>query len=138
MVNWDASVDLLIAGSGGGGMVAALAALDAGIEPLVVEKQSLVGGSTGMSGGMVWLPDNPLMRAGGIADSHEDGLAYFDDVVGDIGEASSATRRETFLTAGSAMINLLVDNGAVPGLERLLPEPQGWKRRRALGRGHPV
>ncbi|MBY0289545.1 MAG: FAD-binding protein [Mycobacteriaceae bacterium] len=129
MVNWDASVDLLIAGSGGGGMVAALAALDAGIEPLVVEKQSLVGGSTGMSGGMVWLPDNPLMRAGGIADSHEDGLAYFDDVVGDIGEASSAARRETFLTAGSAMINLLVDNGVrlvrCPGWSDYYPNHKG-------------
>ena len=56
-----------------------------GIEPLVLEKQDLVGGSTGMSGGMVWLPNNPLMRAEGIPDSHEDGLAYFDDVVGDIG-----------------------------------------------------
>lgn len=129
MVNWDASVDLLIAGSGGGGMVAALAALDAGIEPLVVEKQSLVGGSTGMSGGMVWLPDNPLMRACGIADSHEDGLAYFDDVVGDIGEASSAARRETFLTAGSAMINLLVDNGVrlvrCPGWSDYYPNHKG-------------
>lgn len=60
MVNWDKSVDLLIAGSGGG-MVAALVALDSGIEPLVVEKQDLVGGATGMSGGMVWLPNNPLM-----------------------------------------------------------------------------
>ncbi|WP_333889752.1 FAD-binding protein [Mycolicibacterium gadium] len=129
MVNWDASVDLLIAGSGGGGMVAALAALDAGIEPLVVEKQSLVGGSTGMSGGMVWLPDNPLMRACGIADSHEDGMAYFDDVVGDIGEASSVARRETFLTAGSAMINLLVDNGVrlvrCPGWSDYYPNHKG-------------
>ena len=129
MVNWDASVDLLIAGSGGGGMVAALAALDAGIEPLVVEKQSLVGGSTGMSGGMVWLPDNPLMRASGIADSYEDGLAYFDDVVGDIGEASSAARRETFLTSGSAMINLLVDNGVrlvrCPGWSDYYPNHKG-------------
>ena len=33
---WDRSVDLLIVGSGGGGMVAALAALDSGIEPLVI------------------------------------------------------------------------------------------------------
>lgn len=69
-MNWDKSVDLLIAGSGGGGMVAALAALDSGIEPLVVEKQSLVGGSTGMSGGMVWLPDNPLMQADGLSLIH--------------------------------------------------------------------
>jgi 3-oxosteroid 1-dehydrogenase len=111
MVNWDKSVDLLIAGSGGGGMVAALAALDSGIEPLVVEKQTLIGGSTGMSGGMVWLPNNPLMVADGIPDSHEDGLAYFDDVVGDIGAASSPERREVFLTAGYEMIEFLVRKG---------------------------
>jgi 3-oxosteroid 1-dehydrogenase len=70
MTDWDKSVDLLIVGSGGGGMVAALATLDAGLEPLVVEKQTLVGGSTGLSGGMVWLPNNPLMRRAGVADSH--------------------------------------------------------------------
>jgi hypothetical protein len=114
MVDWDKSVDLLIAGSGGGGMVAALAALDSGIEPLVVEKQALVGGATGMSGGMVWLPNNPLMRAEGVPDSHEDGLAYFDDVVGDIGEASSPARREVFLTAGNEMIDFLVGKGVRP------------------------
>jgi 3-oxosteroid 1-dehydrogenase len=79
---WDSSVDLLIAGSGGGGMLAALAALDSGLEPLIVEKQRLVGGSTGLSGGIVWMPNNPLMRADGVVDSHEDGLAYLADVVG--------------------------------------------------------
>src|SRR6516225_10704199 len=111
MTKWDKSVDLLIAGSGGGGMVAALAALDSGIEPLIVEKQALVGGSTGMSGGMVWLPNNPLMRADGIPDSHADGLAYFADVVGDIGAASSAARREMFLSAGYEMITFLLRKG---------------------------
>lgn len=108
---WDRSVDLLIAGSGGGGMVAGLAALDCGLEPLILEKQSLVGGSTGLSGGIVWLPNNPLMRAGGVADSHEDGLAYLADVVGDIGAPSSPARREAFLTAGYAMTNFLLRKG---------------------------
>jgi 3-oxosteroid 1-dehydrogenase len=109
--HWDRSVDLLIAGSGGGGMVAGLAALDRGLEPLIVEKQSLVGGSTGLSGGIVWLPNNPLMRADGIADSHEDGRAYLADVVGDIGAASSPERREVFLRAGYEMINFLTRKG---------------------------
>src|SRR6202165_1738802 len=108
---WDRSVDLLIAGSGGGGMVAALAALDSGLEPLVVEKQTLVGGSTGLSGGITRLPHNPLMRADGIADSHEDGLAYLADVVGDIGAPSSPARREMFLAAGYEMINFLLRKG---------------------------
>lgn len=108
---WDRSADLVIAGSGGGGMVAGLAALDCGLEPLIIEKQSLVGGSTGLSGGIVWLPNNPLMRADGIADSHEDGLAYLADVVGDIGAPSSPGRREMFLTAGFEMINFLTRKG---------------------------
>jgi len=108
---WDRSVDLVIAGSGGGGMVAGLAALDCGLEPLIVEKQALIGGSTGLSGGIVWLPNNPLMRAEGVADSHEDGLAYLADVVGDIGAPSSPERREMFLTAGYEMIDFLIRKG---------------------------
>ncbi|WP_204802972.1 FAD-binding protein [Mycobacterium riyadhense] len=126
---WDRSVDLLIAGSGGGGMAAALAALDSGIEPLIVEKQALVGGSTGLSGGMVWLPNNPLMRADGIPDSHEEGLAYFDAVVGDIGPASSPARREMFLTAGYEMIDFLTRKGVrfvrCPGWTDYYPNHKG-------------
>src|ERR1700712_1822999 len=129
MVTWDDTVDLLIVGSGGGGMVAALAAVDSGIEPLIVEKQSLIGGSTGMSGGMVWLPDNPLMRADGIPDSHADGLAYCDAVVGDVGPASSPARRETFLRAGVEMIDFLQRLGVrmvrCPGWSDYYPNSKG-------------
>lgn len=110
-------------------MVAALAALDSGIEPLVVEKQALVGGSTGLSGGMLWLPNNPLMEADGIADSHEAGLAYFDDVIGDVGPASSPARREAFLTAGSEMIGFLQRLGVrlvrCPGWSDYYPNNKG-------------
>ncbi|MFI5046256.1 MAG: FAD-binding protein [Acidimicrobiia bacterium] len=111
MTTWDKSVDLVIAGSGGGGLVAAIAAIDEGLEPLVLEKQPMVGGSTGMSGGIIWLPNNPLMRAEGIADSHEDGLAYLEAVVGDVGPASSPERREMFLRAGTEMISFLQRRG---------------------------
>ena len=128
-MTWDRSVDLLIAGSGGGGLVAALAAIDSGVEPLVVEKQSLVGGSTGMSGGMLWLPNNPLMQAAGIADSLEDGLAYFDDVVGDVGPASTPARRETFLRAGVEMVAFLQRSGVrmvrCPGWSDYYPNSKG-------------
>jgi len=101
-------------------MVAGLAALDSGLQPLIVEKQALLGGSTGLSGGIVWLPNNPVMRLEGIADSHEDGLAYLADVVGDIGAASSLARREMFLTAGYEMMNFLLRKGI--RLERCV----GW------------
>ena len=46
MTTWDSTVDVVIVGSGGGGMVAALTAADAGASALVLEKQELIGGST--------------------------------------------------------------------------------------------
>src|SRR6187397_1640834 len=103
----DVTVDVVIAGSGGGGMTAALAAADLGAEVLVLEKQALVGGSTCMSGGVVWIPNNPLMQRGGIADSYGDGMTHFESVVGDVGPASSKERRDAFLTAGPEMVEFL-------------------------------
>jgi 3-oxosteroid 1-dehydrogenase len=103
----ETNVDFVIAGSGGGGLVAALAAADAGASVLVIEKQVLVGGSTCMSGGVVWIPDNPLMRADGVADSAADAMAHFAAVVGDVGPASSLERRRAFVTAGPEMVGFL-------------------------------
>src|SRR5436309_2518869 len=95
--------DVVIVGSGGGGMVAALTAADAGASALVIEKQDLIGGSTCMSGGIVWVPDNPVMKTDGIPDSYDAAMRHFEAVVGDVGPASSHERRHAFVTAGPAM-----------------------------------
>jgi 3-oxosteroid 1-dehydrogenase len=111
MTAWDSTVDFVIVGSGGGGMVAALAASEAGASALVLEKQALVGGSTAMSGGIAWIPNNPVMRAAGVPDSYEDAMAHFDAVVGDVGPASTFERRHAFLTAGPEMVTFLQRHG---------------------------
>ncbi|MEQ6900410.1 FAD-binding protein [Nocardioides sp. YIM 152588] len=111
MPDWDREVDFVVVGSGGGGLVAAITAADAGLETIVVEKMPVVGGSTGMSGGVLWLPDNPLMREAGVADSVEDGLAHFEAVVGDVGPASSDARREAYIVEGNAMVEELRAKG---------------------------
>ena len=108
---WDLTVDFVIAGSGGGGLVAALAGADAGAEVLVLEKQALIGGSTCMSGGIFWIPNNPLMRTEGVEDSYEDAMAHFEEVVGDVGPCSSPDRRHAFLTEGVAMTTFLQQQG---------------------------
>ncbi len=48
---WDQEVDLLVVGSGGGGMTAALVAKHKGLDVLVIEKTEFFGGSTARSGG---------------------------------------------------------------------------------------
>src|SRR5690606_16149021 len=96
--------DLIAVGSGGGGLVAAIAAREAGLDALVIEKRDLLGGSTAMSGGVVWLPNNPLMRTEGVGDSDTDALDYFEAVVGDVGPASSEARRRAYLSGGRDMI----------------------------------
>ncbi|MDP3950415.1 FAD-binding protein [Microbacterium sp.] len=111
MTAWDDSYDVISIGSGGGGMLAALAAVDAGGRALVVEKRDLLGGSTAMSGGVVWIPNNPLMQRDGIADSDALGLEYFASTVGDIGPASSIERRKAFITEGAGMTRFLLEKG---------------------------
>lgn len=113
---WDHEVDMVIVGSGGGGMVAALAAADAGATAVVLEKRDLIGGSTAMSGGVVWIPDHPLLHADGVADSYEDAMAHFEAVVGDVGACSSTERRSAFLTSGPEMVTFLQAQGV--GFER--------------------
>ncbi|MTD15188.1 FAD-binding protein [Nakamurella sp. YIM 132087] len=111
-VSWDHTVDVVAIGSGGGGLLAGIAAREAGGQALVIEKRDLLGGSTAMSGGVVWLPNNPLMQRDGIADSDELGMEYFGATVGDVGAASSDERRRAFLTEGQAMIRMLMRKGA--------------------------
>ena len=64
-VEFDETVDVLIVGSGGGGMTAALTANAAGLDALVVEKAAHFGGSTALSGGGIWVPGAPSQKKAG-------------------------------------------------------------------------
>ncbi len=76
----DTTVDLLVVGSGTG-MAAALAAHEAGLSVLIVEKSEYVGGSTARSGGALWLPASQVLDAAGANDSAERAQTYLDSVV---------------------------------------------------------
>ncbi|HEY3545670.1 MAG TPA: FAD-binding protein [Propionicimonas sp.] len=107
MTQFDMVADVVVVGSGSAALTAALAAADAGRDVLVLESTDLVGGSSAMSGGGAWIPDNPVMKAAGVADSYELAKQYMDLCIGDVGPASSPERRHAFLTEGPAMVSFL-------------------------------
>jgi 3-oxosteroid 1-dehydrogenase len=80
---WDHQVDFLVVGSGCGGFTAALTAHGHGLDTLMVEKAGVYGGSTALSGGNIWVPNNPTLRRAGLADSRDDVRSYLEAVVGD-------------------------------------------------------
>ena len=73
---FDHMVDVLIVGSGGGGMAAALTADASGLDTLVVEKSSHFGGSTALSGGGIWVPGAPAQRREGYVPDPEGVVEY--------------------------------------------------------------
>jgi hypothetical protein len=73
---WAERVDVVVAGAGGSGLVAAVMAAEAGSRVLVLEKAPETGGTTRKSGGGVWVPDNHHMRALGLPDSRDGALRY--------------------------------------------------------------
>ncbi|WP_416412688.1 FAD-dependent oxidoreductase [Pantoea sp. App145] len=68
--------DVLIIGSGGAALCAALRAAVGGLSVLVLEKSAWLGGTTAMSGGATWVPANHHARAAGLADSAQQALDY--------------------------------------------------------------
>lgn len=109
--NWDETYDLVIVGSGGGSMCAALASKSLGKRALIIEKQGKVGGSTGFSGGVWWIPNNPVMKRHGVEDSYERARQYMDAVVTYQGPATTPARREAFLRHGPEMVTFLERHG---------------------------
>ena len=95
-----------------------------------------------MSGGIVWIPNNPLMQAEGVPDSYEDAMAHFEAVVGDVGPCSSFERRHAFLTAGPEMTTFLQRLGVrfvtCPGYSDYYSNLQGRPRRRPRHRAGAV
>lgn len=75
---WDETFDVVVVGSGAAGAMAALRAHEQGASVLLLEKQSFSnwGGSTAISGGIFWVPNNRYMAEEGISDSREEALTY--------------------------------------------------------------
>jgi 3-oxosteroid 1-dehydrogenase len=76
--SWDTEADIVVVGTGAAGLVATLAASEAGASVELHEKTALVGGTTAISGGVVWVPNNHRMAEAGLADSRDDAVHYIE------------------------------------------------------------
>jgi 3-oxosteroid 1-dehydrogenase len=97
MSDFDHTVDVLVVGSGGGGMTAALAADASGLDTLVVEKSAQFGGSTALSGGGIWVPGAPSQRKEGYVPDPDAVFQYLKQITG--GLVSDARLRQYVDTA---------------------------------------
>lgn len=75
--------DVLVLGTGAAGLTAALVAAHEGAHVGLFEKAALVGGTSALSGGVVWLPHNRVARQRGVQDSREQAIAYLDALSND-------------------------------------------------------
>lgn len=108
--------DVIVLGAGAGGMTCAAVAAAEGLNVLLIEKAAQVGGTTAISGGMVWVPGNAKTAASGRPDSLDAARRYLGETVSG---AHNAAVREAFLANADRMVGYLEARTSV----RLQPVP---------------
>jgi 3-oxosteroid 1-dehydrogenase len=111
MTDFFRTYDLVIVGSGAGSISSALVARRAGKSVLVIEKTSHLGGSTALSGGVMWIPNNAVMKRAGYEDTPEAAKTYLDACLGEPTRGSSMVRRHAYLAEGVKAIDFIEDLG---------------------------
>jgi succinate dehydrogenase/fumarate reductase flavoprotein subunit len=100
----DETVDVIVAGSGGG-IAGAYTAAREGLSVALVEATDRFGGTFAYSGGGgMWYPCNPVLVRAGSDDTIDEALRYYRGVVGD---RTPADLQETYVRGGAALIEYL-------------------------------
>jgi succinate dehydrogenase/fumarate reductase flavoprotein subunit len=102
--------DVLVVGSGAGGLMAALTAVEAGLDVILIEKADKYGGTTAHSEGMIWVPSNHHAEAADKADDPAAALAYLEGVAGN---HLDQTKSAIYVRASSEMLRFLETNSRV-------------------------
>src|ERR1700719_162143 len=102
MRSWDHEVDVVVLGSGGAALAAALTAAASGASVAVYEKAATVGGTTAVSGGVVWIPAHNRSPDGEL--TVDDALSYLR--AQSLGSMDDALV-DTFVRTGPTMLDFV-------------------------------
>lgn len=101
--------DVLVVGSGAAGLSTALTAAALGLDVVVCEHADVLGGTSALSGGEVWIPLN-RQNGGGVSDSHAEALDYLRAA---IGPGLEIPRAEAFVRHAAEALAFLEDHSEV-------------------------
>jgi len=118
-MSWDEQFDLVCVGSGAGGLSAAITAADAGASAVVLEKGPLLGGVTALSLGQIWLGNNHLAEAAGIADTVPETSQYLDFLAAGL---IDRVRQQGFIEHAREALQYLHDAGFAVEVIRDCPD----------------
>ncbi len=103
--------DVAVVGSGGAGLLAACRAADRGLHVIVIEAEGLLGGTTALSGGQMWVPCSAPMGRAGLTDSADAAFSYLHRI------SLRATQDDvlkSFLSKGPRMVDYLERDLNIP------------------------
>lgn len=109
--------DVLVIGSGAGGLSTAIVARKAGLDVLVVEKEAFFGGTTAFSGGVVWVPGSARYADSG--DTRDKARTYLRHELGNFYDENQV---EAFLDNGPAMLEFFEQQTEVKFTPSLYPD----------------
>lgn len=102
--------DVLVIGSGAGGLSTAVTAAVQGLDVIVAEKATVFGGTTAVSGGWLWIPNAPHAQRAGQAEPIEKPKQYLKNVLGD---KYDEARIHQYLTKSPEMVDFFEKSSAV-------------------------
>ena len=106
---FDEIFDVLVIGSGCGGLTAALTAdISNPAKVLVIEKSHLIGGTSATSGGVIWIPDNHLGKEKGAQDSISEAKEYLKATIP--ADEFNEVLIDTYLDQGPKMVRFMEEN----------------------------
>jgi len=111
--------DLIVVGSGAAGLATAITARKRGLEVLVLEKEPVFGGTTALSGGVLWIPLNTHGRKQNPADTREAVRTYMMQETGAYYDAAAV---ESFIDNGPRMVEFFERETEMKFVPTLYPD----------------